>query len=77
MAWYIVLNPSLDAREGTVESNHQYANVKSLRWVFYRREATYWFRKDKAETVAVSAAMRKPEYVGRIEVRNFPLPGYR
>jgi len=75
--WYIVLHPKPDAKKGTTEINHEYANVKQDRWVSYRRVATYWFKKEKAEAVAASAVMRKPEYIGRVEVMNFPFPGHR
>ena len=76
MAWYIVIMPSPDAREGTPEVNPQYANVREDHWVLNRRRATYWFKKERAEAEAASIVLRKPKYVGLIEVMWFKLSGY-
>lgn len=74
--WYVALMPPPDAKEGTSEINPMYANIKGDRWISYRRLATYWRKKEKAERVAAAIILQKPEYIGLIEVVWAKLPGY-
>jgi hypothetical protein len=75
--WYIMLRPKMDAAVGTTEENLQYANMKMLRWELHRANATYWRKKDNAERAAATLVLRRPEYIGRLDVVWAKLPGYR
>lgn len=73
-AYYVVLLPAPDAKEGTSEINPLYAQMKNRRWVEFRRFATRWRKKEGAEKVAVYVAIRRPEFIGRVEVMFLTVP---